>query len=265
MPYTLSHPLAVVPFQRWCPAYLNFPALVIGSMAPDFGYFVGQFNVAGFAHTIPGSFVICVPIGLLVLGLFYALRRPVCFLLPQPHRAALMPLAVNHLHFSVREMIVACASLLFGAWTHIAWDSCTHIYGWPAQHWEFMSRALIQIGSKGIPTYQALQLGSTVVGAAGLVVLYVLWLWRHRRTEPADDQSSDGWRYLLLASIAAAALAIALAAAIFVTNRFEFDHGLHTYVFWIAVYSITAFFPMIAVAAIVVDRMRPAHDELIEP
>ena len=103
MPYTLSHPLAVVPLQRWCPAYLNFPALVIGSMTPDFGYFVGQFNVAGLAHTIPGSFVVCVPVGLLVLGLFYALRRPVCYLLPQPHRAALMPLATNDHGFSLRN------------------------------------------------------------------------------------------------------------------------------------------------------------------
>ena len=124
-----------------------------------------------------------------------------------------------------------------------------------------MSRPLIQIGSKEIPTYQVLQLGSTIVGGAGLVVLYLVWIWRHHRAETANNQSSDGWRYLLLGSVAFAAPAIALAAAIFITRHFEFDQGLHTYVFWIAVYSITAFFPMIAVAAIVVDWLGPTRDK----
>ena len=63
MPFTLSHPLAVVPLRRWCPARLNFAALVIGSMSPDFGYFIGQFDAAAFAHTIPGLFTVCLPTG----------------------------------------------------------------------------------------------------------------------------------------------------------------------------------------------------------
>jgi hypothetical protein len=258
MPYTLSHPLAVVPLNRWCPTYLNFSALVIGSMAPDFGYFVGQFDVAGFAHTIPGSLIVCVPLGLLVLGLFYLLRRPVCYLLPQPHRAALTPLTANNLDFSLREMLVACASLLIGAWTHIAWDSCTHGYGWPTQHLEFMSQ-FVHIGPKELPLYQLLQLASTVIGAACVALLYGWWLWQHRRPQSADE-GSDRWRYLVLGTIALASLTISTAAAVYITQRHEIDHGLHTYAYWMAVYSITAFFPLISVAAIIVDRMRPAHD-----
>src|SRR3954468_2256131 len=106
MPYTLSHPLAVIPLRRCCPTYLNFPALVIGSMSPDFGYFVDQFYVAKFAHTLPGTVAVCLPASLVLLGVFYLLRQPLCFILPQPHRAALTPLASAKFTFSFSALVV---------------------------------------------------------------------------------------------------------------------------------------------------------------
>ena len=38
MPFPLAHPAAVLPFRRYCSRWLNFPALVIGSLVPDLGY-----------------------------------------------------------------------------------------------------------------------------------------------------------------------------------------------------------------------------------
>jgi len=76
MPCTFSHPLAVVPLRRLCPERLNFTALIIGSMSPDFGNYIGQFPVANFAHTALGTLAVCLPMGLLALGLFYLIRRP---------------------------------------------------------------------------------------------------------------------------------------------------------------------------------------------
>ena len=37
MPWTFSHPLAVVPVHRLFRGRLNFTGLVIGSLSPDFG------------------------------------------------------------------------------------------------------------------------------------------------------------------------------------------------------------------------------------
>ena len=173
MPYTLSHPLAVIPFRRCCPAYFNFPALVIGSMAPDFGYFVDQFYVAKFAHTLPGAVAVCLPASLVLLGAFYLLRRPVCFILPQPHRAALTPLASANSRFTFRALIVACVSILLGTLTHIMWDSFAHDYGWPVQHFAILRSIPFQFYGYVIPTYFLIQLLSTIVGAAGLIVLYI--------------------------------------------------------------------------------------------
>jgi hypothetical protein len=61
MPCTFSHPIAVVLLRRFCADRLNFAALVIGSMSPDFGYYFRQFPVARFAHTIVGTFTVCLP------------------------------------------------------------------------------------------------------------------------------------------------------------------------------------------------------------
>src|SRR3954454_14133397 len=106
MPCTFSHPLAVVPLRRFCPERLNFAALVIGSMSPDFGYYVRQFRLASFAHTMLGSVAVCLPSGLLTVGLFSLLRQPLCFILPQPHRAAVMPLTVREPAFSLSGLLV---------------------------------------------------------------------------------------------------------------------------------------------------------------
>ncbi|MBA3727450.1 MAG: DUF4184 family protein, partial [Armatimonadetes bacterium] len=38
MPWTFSHPAAVLPLRRLCPQSLDFAALVIGSTTPDIGY-----------------------------------------------------------------------------------------------------------------------------------------------------------------------------------------------------------------------------------
>ncbi|MFP5073747.1 DUF4184 family protein [Neisseria sp. WLZKY-1] len=45
MPFTLAHPIAILPFSR-C-RYCYFPALVIGSLSPDFVYFLHGRAVSG--------------------------------------------------------------------------------------------------------------------------------------------------------------------------------------------------------------------------
>ena len=54
MPWTFSHPLAVVPIHRLFGGRLNFAGLVIGSLSPDFACYGKQFPLATFAHTLPG-------------------------------------------------------------------------------------------------------------------------------------------------------------------------------------------------------------------
>jgi hypothetical protein len=60
LPLTLAHPAAVLPFRRW----FVFSGLVIGSLAPDFEYFLYVPDSLRIGHTLPGVFLFCLPVGL---------------------------------------------------------------------------------------------------------------------------------------------------------------------------------------------------------
>ena len=116
-------------------------------MTPDFGYYVHRFDVASFAHTVPGSFVVCLPIGIFLLLLFYLVRKPVCFVLPMPHREALFPLCSTFPTVGLRNFAMILLSILLGAWSHILWDSFTHQTGWFVQRISWLREPLFTVGS----------------------------------------------------------------------------------------------------------------------
>jgi hypothetical protein len=253
MPCTFSHPLAVVPLRRFCPNWLNFAALIIGSMSPDFAYYARQFPVARFAHTILGTFTVCLPTGLLALGVFYLLRRPVCFILPQPHRAALAPLAAAPIIISMRNFFIASVSILLGAWSHTIWDSFTHDGAWSVRHLAFLRTPLIQIGETVLPASYALQQTSTLVGGAVLGLMYFLWL-RRQPAAPlaASGFSTDGWRYLLFAVLIVVALSIGAPSALRMASHFDGYTAFRVFVFRTGVYSVAVFIPLLALSSFVV-------------
>lgn len=251
MPYTLSHPLAIVPLARWCPRYFNFAALVIGSMSPDFGYFANAFETAKYAHTLTGLFAVCVPASMALLGLFYLLRGPMCFILPQPHRAALTPLTIENPNPSFRVFLVASCSALLGAITHIVWDSFTHWDSWTVQHFAVLRRPVMTINGTEEPVCYMLQIVCSLVGGVGLAVLYLLWL-RRQPIRVTEDSQSDGWRYALLAGVVLVSLMVALAAAYYHTLPYKRGPTFNEFVYWIIVYATSAFFPLVSLSALIV-------------
>ena len=96
MPFPLAHPAAVLPLRRYCPQRLSFPALAIGSLTPDASYCLGEKEGGAFGHSLLGSVVFCLPVGILLLALFYGLRAPVVRMLPAPYPQAFLPLCRGH-------------------------------------------------------------------------------------------------------------------------------------------------------------------------
>jgi len=92
MPFPVAHPAVVSPLRRYCPRYLNFPALVVGSLSSDFGYVFGYGHVGWFSHRFwAGSIGFCLPAGLLVVWVFYLVRCPAVQLLPARYRELFRP------------------------------------------------------------------------------------------------------------------------------------------------------------------------------
>ncbi len=217
MPWTLAHAAAVVPFRRWCPRHLSFFGLAIGSMAPDLGYYLSQYEFATFAHTLPGL-AVCLPAGLLLIAVIWHLRELLVVLIPQPHQNALqVAFAATAGDISWRRAIVLGASIVLGAVTHILWDSFTHATGLPVAYSALLRLEVVRIGASSVPAYALLQHVSTVFGILVLACVYRSWL---RDCKSAGDSPSGGgdtlrWGILVaIAAIGVAVLAVYIALGI---------------------------------------------------
>src|SRR5262245_44725270 len=71
MPFTIAHSAVALPVLRWLRAPYAASALVVGTMAPDFEYFLRLRPFASISHTLPGLLVFCLPAGAAVLAAFH--------------------------------------------------------------------------------------------------------------------------------------------------------------------------------------------------
>jgi uncharacterized protein YjeT (DUF2065 family) len=181
MPLTFSHPAAVIPLVR---RGLVFSALVVGSMSPDFEFFLRLSANYHFGHTLPGLFLFSVPAGLVVLWIFHALLKwPLLSLFPISHQQRLMPLANDFSFGPIRRFGLILLSLLIGVVIHVAWDSFTHLDGWTVQHVAFLNQVVWKTSFGGIQLCRILQHISTLFGLIVLAVSYWHWLRRTPRAE----------------------------------------------------------------------------------
>lgn len=200
MPWTLAHPAAVLPI-RLITKKLPLPALVIGSLVPDAGYYTGSFSFAEQAHTLVGLVSHCLPVGLTLLILIFLLRRPFLFLLPEPHRLVLSALYAKTPKLSYNYIIYVLIALVLGATTHIIWDNFTHASS------DLPSKEIVfYLQERAIRWYNLLQLGSSLFGTLALVVYYIFWV---KKQPPLSIKLLDRWethRYVWLSILAASAL-----------------------------------------------------------
>ena len=185
MPFTFSHPIAVIPFARFG---LPISALVIGSMTPDFPYFLQLSTGNQFGHSVRGLLLFCVPAGLVALWLWHrvlvvALRT----LLPFSWQRKL-PRASNAFPFwPAKQMLLIVGALLIGATTHVVWDSLTHANGFVVRHWAPLREPLFTTSHGTIYVFKFLQHGSSLLGAIALV-----WLCRREmRSSPTGSNSRE--------------------------------------------------------------------------
>lgn len=172
MPWTFAHPAAVLPLRQLCPRWLSLPALVLGSLIPDLGYYVGLVGVAGFVHTLPGLLLVGLPLGLLLLALMTRFNAQATVLLPAPHRQ-LFRHQLQSAHLGRwRTLATTAASLLLGAATHLLWDSFTHDGRWGVSLWTALNQEIGAIGGRRIHVFNVLQHLSTALGLTALAMVY---------------------------------------------------------------------------------------------
>jgi len=172
MPFTLAHPAAVLPLRGV--RYLRTVPLIIGAMVPDtYDYVPGKFRgYLHHAHSFQGSYTSCIVLGYALLTVLFVLRRPLTALLSARARwlclNALAPFGRSRL-----EWVFAALAFLLGAWTHLLWDSFTHVEGGMVHRFAALN-ATVTIGAYRGPLYHVLQYVSSALGLAVVAV----WYWR---------------------------------------------------------------------------------------
>ncbi|HET7823087.1 MAG TPA: DUF4184 family protein [Ornithinibacter sp.] len=196
MPFTVSHVAAVLPVVGRS-GRLPAAALVIGSMTPDYPWFLTRGRTAGFSHSLLGVVTVDLAVGLLAVVLWRRwAQAPVRDLVPRlvgerlPRPPGLVP----------RDLPWAALGVVLGALTHVVWDSFTHAGRWgvevvPWLHTEHL----------GLPGYAWAQYAS---GLLGLAVLVVWGLRRLAATEADPDglRSTSGDRRAAWGLVAGGAL-----------------------------------------------------------
>jgi membrane-bound metal-dependent hydrolase YbcI (DUF457 family) len=175
VPFTVSHAAAVLPLHRFSKHRLPLTALMVGSMAPDFGYVFSYEISRPITHSFLGLFIFALPVGLIV-WLFYVavLEKATITLLSDRW----------HTRFAHTDALTgpliarACLAILLGAVTHLLWDSFTH-------RGTSVTNAIPVLmgptpGFSWLPVYHLLHGLSSVVG----LVILARWA-RHLHRQPA--------------------------------------------------------------------------------
>lgn len=174
MPFTFSHPAIVLPLNKLSPKYVSMTGLIIGSMLPDFEYFIRMQIKSEYSHTLAGLFYFDLPLGIIIAILFHSVvKNNLIDNLPNfLYNRFSVYKNQNWFNFFKKNILIVCISIVAGAFSHIFWDMFTHPTGIFVELIPFLA-SHISINNWQIPVYKILQHGSTFVGA--LVIFYYIY------------------------------------------------------------------------------------------
>ena len=199
MPFTLTHIAVCLPLIGRGTA---MSALVVGCISPDIAYFLPIQGLGRFSHSCAGLVLFCVPVGLMILWIFHRfLKGPLIALLPADHQQRLLPFAKSFPFLPCNRLFLIVLSLVFGAFTHLLWDSFTHSRGWFVQNFALLKMTVLDTRFGPVTMHRILQSLSNAVG------LGFMWLWYVRRfREKSCSMATDavqpgGKKKVLLVSV----------------------------------------------------------------
>lgn len=170
MPFTFSHPAIVLPLAYLPKKWFSLTGLIIGSMTPDFEYFIRMRIQSNYSHTLSGLFWFDLPLAILLAFIFHDIIRDKLFKnLPLMLKSRVMQFTKFNWNAYFRQnWFVVIVSILIGAASHIFWDSFTHDNGYFIERLPALQGSAELFG-KQIPILKILQHSSTFLGAIVIV------------------------------------------------------------------------------------------------
>ncbi|WP_079908471.1 DUF4184 family protein [Paenibacillus sp. 32352] len=173
MPFTFAHPLYSLPIKYIRPRYFSLVGLILGSMSPDYGYFIALEPYQTIGHTHKGLLLQALPISVILLILLHLIMKPLAAHLPSVfHLDVRASHLIRHFDFrNVKNWIVFVVSVALGFYSHIFVDAFTHQSGYFVMRYPVLQKTY---GS--VPLYKLLQYVLSLIGLAAQGFLIVVLL-----------------------------------------------------------------------------------------
>jgi hypothetical protein len=174
MPFTFSHPALVLPLTYLPKKWFSLTGLIIGSLIPDFEYFLRMKIESNYSHTLLGLFLFDLPSGLLISFIFHNIIRNSLFdNLPIFLKSRVSTFTkFDWNKYFINNWFVVLISILIGAVSHLIWDSFTHNHGFFVETIPGLVNT-IEIFGKQILILKILQHSSTIIG--GLIIVFAFF------------------------------------------------------------------------------------------
>jgi Domain of unknown function (DUF4184) len=206
MPFTFSHPAIVLPFGYLPRRWFSLTGLIVGSMTPDFEYFLRMKTQSNYSHSIAGMFWFDLPLGILLAFVFHNIVRDALVgNLPSILKTRLLNFTRFHWNeYFRRNWLVVIGSVLIGTASHLFWDGFTHATGYFVQVIPGLGKTVVVLGFS-IPIYKILQHLSTFLGA---VVIFYTMLQLPKTSGLRTNPSLKYWIVVAMATVSVLVLRI---------------------------------------------------------
>ncbi|WP_376717545.1 DUF4184 family protein [Mucilaginibacter terrae] len=198
---------------------VSLTALVIGSMLPDFEYFLRLKIKSAYSHTWTGLLWFNLPLGLILYFVYSKLVKPVLIVHLPTFLNKRFSKFKNTKPVNLSSLLINTVSLLIGASTHILWDGFTHPTGYFVSQLPFLQNEAT-VANYSLPIYKLLQHGSTLTGTL-LIILSVIML-----PPLASTRLPSTYKYWLI--VLCVALALIIIRVMFGLRLHEFGNLIVT-------------------------------------
>ncbi|MFX0555846.1 DUF4184 family protein [Maribacter sp. CXY002] len=169
MPFTFSHPAAILP---WLNRNKHFSSsgLIAGSLVPDFEGFIRMDLDGHFADTLPGVFLLDLPLAVLLLFVYHNLIREFLIAILPKYFACRLAFGTHFkwINYFKSHWFIVLISILTGIVTHLIWDDFTHYDGVVVNH--FHGFFYQKIGTMSL--FNVFQHGSSLIGAMTILTYF---------------------------------------------------------------------------------------------
>ena len=172
MPFTFCHPAIILPLTK--SKKLSTSALIIGSTAPDFEYFIRMDMIRSHSHDFWAVFYFNLPLTLLLYFIFQTIVKSPLITNSTPFflNRFRKYLKNNQTIFTLKNIYIVSISACIGIFSHLLWDSFTHKEGLFEGYLPQLLNTVV-INGKEVIIFQFLQTWSSIIG--GMYILYFIY------------------------------------------------------------------------------------------